>query len=69
MLFVVSLCTDFSHIIRYTSVKLDLSQIMTNFYAVVTNCDQRRLSELLTQFVSAFKTQSNISDILYKNEL
>ena len=42
---------------------------MTNFYAVVTNCDQRRLSELLTQFVTAFKPQSNISDILYKNEL
>jgi len=41
---------------------------MTNFYAVVTNCE-RTLSELLTQFVSAFKPQSNISDILYKNEL
>ena len=42
---------------------------MTNFYAVVTTCDQKRLSELLTQFVTAFKPQSNISDILYKNEL
>lgn len=42
---------------------------MTNFYAIVTNCDQRRLSEFLTQFVTAFKPQSNISDILYKNEL
>ena len=42
---------------------------MTNFYAVLTNCDQRILSELLTQFVKAFKLQSYISDILYKNEL
>jgi len=35
----------------------------------VTNCDQKKLRELLIKIVPDFKPQCNISDILYKNEV
>jgi len=42
--------------------------ILNNLKIAVVDCDQKKLRELLVQIVPGFKPQSEIADILYKEE-
>ena len=42
--------------------------ILNNLKIAVVDCDQKKLRELLVQIVPGFKPQSEIVDILYKEE-
>ncbi len=47
----------------------ELEPMLNDLDTAVTNCDQKKLRELLIKIVPDFKPQCNISDILYKNEV
>ena len=46
----------------------ELELILNNLKIAVVDCDQKKLRELLVQIVPGFKPQSEIADILYKEE-
>ena len=47
----------------------ELEPMLNDLDTAVTNCDQKKLRELLIKLVPGFKPQCNISDILYKSEV
>jgi FlaA1/EpsC-like NDP-sugar epimerase len=47
----------------------ELEPMLNDLDTAVTNCDQKKLRELLIKIVPGFKPQCNISDILYKSEV
>ena len=46
----------------------DLEPILNSLQTAITNCDQKKLRELLIQIVPGFKPQCEITDVLYKEE-
>jgi len=46
----------------------DLEPTLSSLKNAITDCDQKKLRELLVQIVPGFKPQSEIADILYKEE-
>jgi len=46
----------------------DLEPTLNSLKNAITDCDQKKLRELLVQIVPGFKPQSEIADILYKEE-
>jgi FlaA1/EpsC-like NDP-sugar epimerase len=46
----------------------DLEPILNSLQTAITNCDQKKLRELLIQIVPDFKPQCEITDVLYKVE-
>ena len=47
----------------------ELEPMLNDLDTAVTNCDQKKLRELLIKIVPGFKPQCNINDILYKSEV
>jgi FlaA1/EpsC-like NDP-sugar epimerase len=63
--------TDNSLIMRTQEDMLawdDLVPILDSMQTAITNCDQKKLRELLIQIVPGFKPQCEITDVLYKEE-
>jgi FlaA1/EpsC-like NDP-sugar epimerase len=46
----------------------ELELILNSLQTAITNCDQKKLRELLIQIVPGFKPQCEITDVLYKEE-
>jgi FlaA1/EpsC-like NDP-sugar epimerase len=46
----------------------DLEPILDDLQIAITDCDQKKLRELLIQIVPGFKPQCEITDVLYKEE-
>ena len=44
----------------------ELEPILNDLQIAITDCDQKRLRELLIQVVPGFKPQCEITDVLYK---
>jgi FlaA1/EpsC-like NDP-sugar epimerase len=44
----------------------DLEPILNSLQTAITNCDQKKLRELLIQIVPGFKPQCEITDVLYE---
>jgi FlaA1/EpsC-like NDP-sugar epimerase len=61
--------TDNSLIMRAEEDMLpwdELEPILNDLQIAITDCDQKRLRELLIQVVPGFKPQCEITDVLYK---
>jgi len=61
--------TDNSLIMRAQEDMLawdDLEPILNDLQIAITDCDQKKLRELLIQIVPGFKPQCEITDVLYK---
>ena len=46
----------------------ELEPILNNLKIAITDCNQKKLRELLIQIVPGFKPQCEITDVLYKEE-
>jgi len=46
----------------------ELEPILNDLQIAITNCDQKKLRELLIQIVPGFKPQCEITDVLYNEE-
>jgi FlaA1/EpsC-like NDP-sugar epimerase len=46
----------------------ELESILDDLKIAITDCDQKKLRELLVKIVPGFKPQCEITDVLYKEE-
>ena len=46
----------------------ELEPILNDLQITITDCDHKKLRELLIQIVPGFKPQCEITDVLYKEE-